>query len=462
MAITVNNSNTLNLLGILNKTAQAQSTTLTRMSTGQRINAGKDDPAGLIALRALDAESTATNAAISNNQRTNAMLDVADGALKEVESLLTDIETLVAGSVGDQISDSEKAANQAQIDMAVESIDRIVRTTTFNGKHMLNGQLGIQVSEATGKAEDLRLYSRNPSSSSQDLSVSVTTASSSAALSTTNSATGAMTYTVTGSLGSATIEISDTDALADEIAKINAATSQTGVSAAAGAGNGINFSSVETGSDQFVSIDMISGGGSAGWVDTHVENGSDAVVTVNGQSAAADGNKVSFSANGVSGSFTLTATGDVDAATMTLSVSGGGATFQLGTDSSTRSTMGINSMFSHTLGRSGTGFLSEVKSGGSHQLNASGTKALAIVKEAMADVAEARGRIGGFQKYQVQTSINSLEASAKGLADAKGVINDVDYATETAEMNRQNVLMTAGMQLLGVASQQSGQVLQLL
>ena len=94
MAITVNNSNTLNLLGILNKTAQAQSTTLTRMSTGQRINAGKDDPAGLIALRALDAEETATNAAISNNQRTNAMLDVADGALSEVESLLTDIETL--------------------------------------------------------------------------------------------------------------------------------------------------------------------------------------------------------------------------------------------------------------------------------------------------------------------------------------------------------------------------------
>jgi len=462
MAITVNNTNTLNLLNILNRVSADQSNSLTRMSTGSKINAGKDNPAGLIALRTLDAEYTAVTASIDNNQRTNAMLDVAEGSLKEVESLLTDIETLVAGSVGDQISDSEKAANQSQIDQAIDSIDRIIRTATFSGRHLLNGEIAIRASESSGDAEDIRLYSRNPSASTQNLSVSVTTASASAGLSTTNSATGAMTYTVTGKLGSATIEISDTDAIADEIAKINAASSQTGVSAAAGAANGINFSSISTGADQFVSIDMISGGGAAGWVDTHAQNGADAVVTVNGQTAAADGNKISFNANGVSGSFTLTAAGDVAANTCTIAVSGGGATFQLGTDSTTRSTIGINAMFSHTLGRTGTGFLSEIKSGGSHEITSTSTSALAIVKEAIADVAEGRGRIGGFQKYQVQTSINSLQATQKGLADARGVINDVDYATETAELNRQNVLLSTGMQLLGLANQQAGQVLTLL
>ncbi len=461
MAITVNSQNTLSLLNILNQTALAQETTLSRMSTGNKINAGKDDPAGLIALRALDAEYTAVTAAVENNQRTNAMLDVADGALQEVENLLTDIETLVAGSVGDQITDSERAANQSQIDQAINSIDRIIRTTSFAGKNLLNGQLGIQVSESAGKAEDIRLYSRDSGSGSTNLSVAVTTASTSAEAATTNSATGAMSYVVTGELGSATIEIASTDDRDAEIAKINAAKAQTGVSASTDA-NGIKFSSVETGSDQFVSIDMISGGGADGWVDTHAENGADAVVTVNGQAAAADGNKISFNVNGISGTFTLTSTGDVDSETMTLAVSGGGATFQLGTDASTRATMGIASMFSHTLGKTGTGFLSDIRSGGSHQLSAESSNTLAIVKEAVSDVAEARGRVGGFQKYQVETSINSLQSTQESLADAKSVINDVDYATETAELNRQNVLMTAGMQLLGLANQQASQVLSLL
>lgn len=462
MAITVNNTQTLTLLNRIAGITQAQTNSMTRMSTGYKINSAKDNPAGLIALRTLDAEYTAVTAAIGNNQRTNAMLDVAEGALQEVSNLLSDIETLVASSVGDQATDSERAANQAQIDQAVDSIDRIIRTTEFAGKNLLNGQLGIQVSESTGKAEDIRLYSRNPSSGSQDLGVSVTTASSGATMSTTNSATAAMTYTVTGELGSATIEISDTDDRAAEIAKINAATSQTGVVASASTGNGIVIRSNETGADQFVTIDMISGGGAGGWADTHVENGADAVVTINGQSAAADGNKITFNANGVSGSFTLTSTGDVDAATMTLAVSGGGATFQLGTDSSTRATLGLTAMFSHTMGKTGTGFVNEITSGGSHQLSATSTNALAIVREAITDVAEARGRVGGFQKYQVQTSINSLQATQQGVGDARSVINDVDYAAETAELNRQNVLMAASMELLGIANQQAGQVLNLL
>ncbi len=461
MAITVNNTNTLSLLNIINRTSQAQTQTTMRMGTGHKINAGKDDPAGLIALRTLDAEYSAVTQSIDNNQRTNAMLDVADGSLKEVESLLTDIEGLVASSVGDQISDSEKAANQAQIDQAISSIDRIIRTTNFAGKNLLNGELSIQATEGTGKADDIRLYSRKAGSSSQTMTVNVTAASSSASFSTTNSATGAMTYTVTGSLGSATIEVGDSDALADEIALINAVKDQTGVSAAAGSGNGINFSSTSTGSDEFITLDMISGGGAAGWNDTHVENGTDAELTVNGQSAAADGNKISFNAGGVSGTFTLTSTGDA-VGSFDVTVSGGGATFQLGTDSSTREVLGLSSMFSHTLGKTGMGFLNEIKSGGSHQLTAADNEALAIVKESIADVAEARGRIGGFQKYQVQTSINSLQATQKGLADARGVINDVDYAVETAELNRQNVLLSTSMQLLGVANQQSSQVLSLL
>ncbi len=461
MAITVTNTNTLTLLNIMGKTSAAQTDSLTRMSTGKKINAGKDNPAGLIALKALDAEYTAATASIDNNQRTNAMLGKADADLQEVSDLLTSIETLVAGSVGDQISDSEKAANQAQIDSAIDSIDRIIRTSTFNGKHLLNGQLGIRATAAGANVDDIRLYTRNPESTSTSLAVNVVTGSTAASLSTQASATGNVKMVVTGNLGSATIEISDSDNLAAEVAKINAATAQTGVRASA-TSSGIVFRSEETGSDQFVTIDIISGGGSDGWVDTHAENGTDAVVTVNGQTAAADGSKVSFNVNGMSGTFTLTTAGDADGQTETITVAGGGATFQLGVDSSTRATIGISSLFSHALGKTGVGFLNELKSGGAQELLGTGTKQLSIVKEAIKTVAEARGRVGGFQKYQVQTSINSLQASQKALADAKSVIEDVDYAQETAELNRQNVLMQSAISLLGLANQQSSQVLSLL
>ena len=88
MGLTVTNTNTLKLLNIINRTTTNQSKTLERLSTGLKINRGSDDPSGLIALESLTAELTSVDAAIENNQRSDALLGVADGALAEVSSLL--------------------------------------------------------------------------------------------------------------------------------------------------------------------------------------------------------------------------------------------------------------------------------------------------------------------------------------------------------------------------------------
>ena len=135
MALTVTNTESLRLLSIINNISQSQTSTLERLSTGLKINKGADDPAGLIALTSLQAELTAVDAAIDNGQRADAILSVADGALQEVNNLLLDIESLAAASTSSGgLSAAEIAANQAQIDAAVDSIDRIIRTTSFNGK----------------------------------------------------------------------------------------------------------------------------------------------------------------------------------------------------------------------------------------------------------------------------------------------------------------------------------------
>ena len=72
-----------------------------------------------------------------------------------------------------------------------------------------------------------------------------------------------------------------------------------------------------------------------------------------------------------------------------------------------------------------------------------------------------RGRIGGFQKFQVNTAIASLQAAETGLTSAASVIGDTDFAVATAELTRQQVLIQSGIQLLGIANQQTGLLLSL-
>ena len=138
-------------------------------------------------------------------------------------------------------------------------------------------------------------------------------------------------------------------------------------------------------------------------------------------------------------------------------------TFQLGTNSTTQSTIGLDSLATHTLGGGDAGaLLNELKSGGAADLASKSANTLKAVRKAITQVASAKGRLGGFQKFQVQTSINSLTTNAQSLTAAKSIIADTDYALASAELNRQSVLLNSGISLLGLANQQASQILSLL
>jgi len=124
---------------------------LTRLSTGLRINAGKDDPAGLIASENLRRDITAIDKAISNSERAAQVIATADSALGQVSKLLNDIRGLVseAANTG-ALSAEQTAANQLQVDSSLEAIDRISQTTTFQGRRLLDGSLNFLVSEVSG------------------------------------------------------------------------------------------------------------------------------------------------------------------------------------------------------------------------------------------------------------------------------------------------------------------------
>src|SRR5436190_14841258 len=126
----------------LSKSQRTLSDTLQRLSSGLRINRGADDPAGLIASEGLRSEIAGINQAVDNSSRASNVISTAEGALQEVASLLLNVKSLVIQAANEgALSPDEIAANQLQVDSAVESITRISNTTTFAGLHLLNGSL---------------------------------------------------------------------------------------------------------------------------------------------------------------------------------------------------------------------------------------------------------------------------------------------------------------------------------
>jgi flagellin len=126
----------------LGRSNNALQQSLLRLSTGLRINVGKDDPAGLIASEILRSDIVATQRAITNSERANQIIATADSALGQVSALLNDIRGLVseAANTG-AVSEEQIAANQLQVDSSLEAIDRIAQTTSFQGRRLLDGSL---------------------------------------------------------------------------------------------------------------------------------------------------------------------------------------------------------------------------------------------------------------------------------------------------------------------------------
>ncbi|MDR0390830.1 MAG: flagellin, partial [Planctomycetaceae bacterium] len=138
----------------LAKSMSGLANTLERLSTGLRINSGKDDPAGLIASEMLKSEITATSRAITNTQRAVSMISTADSALGQVGSILNDIKGLVVEAASSATMNADMiAANQLQINASIDAIDRIAKQTTYNGQKILDGSMDFRTTSTAVTAD---------------------------------------------------------------------------------------------------------------------------------------------------------------------------------------------------------------------------------------------------------------------------------------------------------------------
>ncbi len=144
-------------------------------------------------------------------------------------------------------------------------------------------------------------------------------------------------------------------------------------------------------------------------------------------------------------------------------ITGGGALFQLGPDVVTnqQARIGITSVNTASLGGA-DGALYQLASGGVAALSADPTTAAKIVDEALNQVTSLRGRLGAFQSTTLDSNKNTLNDTLVNLTDAESQIRDADFAAETANLTRAQILVQSGTTVLQVANQNPQNVLALL
>lgn len=449
-------------------------TTLQRLSTGLRINSGADDPAGLIASEGLKSEIAGINQAVTNSTRAGNVLSTAAGALSEVSTLLDSISGLVVASANSgALTPAELAANQLQIDSAVQSITRIANTTTFDGLNLINGSLdyvtsGVSTQAISAVSIAQASFGSNPTVPVQ---INVVTSAQTAALQFKSSAiVNSVTLQITGNAGVQTLSFTSGTAASAIAFAVNGISGTTGVTAQETTpGNitsGITFNSTGYGSANYVSITAQSGAfatvNAAGASESRAI-GRDAVATVNG--SVVTGSGLNLDVNTGSLDMNVTLAEGFGAGQTAFEITGGGALFQLGADvnSNQQVDLGIGSVAASQLGNSDVGFLNDIVTGGSASL-VGGNAATAdqIVQAAISQVAVLNGRLGAFEENTLDTNVDSLQVALENVTASESSIADANFAAETANLTRAQILVQAGTSVLSTANSTPQNVLTLL
>lgn len=444
---------------------------LNRLSTGLRINNGKDDPAGLIASENLRAEKSAIGAALTNISRANNVIATTEGGLIEINSLLVELEDLIDRSANEAgISDDERRANQLQIDAILSSVNRIANSTEFQGKKLLSGELDYTTSGISSTDfANVDIYSaRVANNSTRAVVVEVTTGASAATLTYSGSATGAGTTTieVSGNQGTEVLSFASGTTIASVANAVNQASGLTGVSAFV-SGSALLLSSTEFGSKQFVSVKALQGTFATTSDDpgSDIDHGIDAVVFVNGVQADVDGLNARLQSSTLSVELDLTASFGGGPGSRTFNITGGGADFAISPTVNLNglASFGISNVATSSLGKGTVGFLSSLGSGQANSIQTGNyLTAQRILRLAQTQVSELRGRIGAFQKNTLETTSNSLLVSLENTTAAESSIRDTDFAYQTSELTRSQILAQSATNTLRLANQLPQQALALL
>jgi flagellin len=443
-----------------------QQRSLERLSTGQRINRASDDPSGLVISEQLRAQIRGLGQAVENSHHASNLIGTAEAALNEVQSLLIGIRDSVIFAINDGGNSNEQiSAEQDAVDNTISAIDRIAATTRFGSKPLLNGVSDFTVTARSTGITELTLRNiQFTNASSIAFTVNLTSAAHQAHLSGNGYVAGGASNSIiriSGSLGVEDLTVASSLTVAQFDAAVNAMKWNTGVYATGGV-----LQSIEFGSQETIKLDVVTGtfnelsGGLTSASGVQTDDGEDIEGNVNGTQFTAIGLKASLVSDFFSGDIMFDDA--VGVANQSFTVKKSGLTFQLnsGPSANDRETVGIKGINASNLGmaqrtlggESIGGYLTSMQSGGANDLFADPTNALRIMDAAIEDISDLRAYLGAFKAYTIDTNINSLEVAIENLTSSESMIRDLDFAEETANFTRAQILFQAGTAVMAQAN----------
>ena len=512
MALTVNtNVASLNAQRNLGSTSNALATSLQRLSTGSRINSAKDDAAGLQISNRLTSQINGLGVAVKNANDGISIAQTAEGALQQSTDILQRMRDLSLQSANGSNSASERKALNDEVNQLKSELTRIAETTTFGGRNILDGSFGSTAFQVGSQAN-------------QTISVTLTDASSDrlgsyrAAGVNTDAVDGVAgkgaavaagataplppvvfaktgTVDIKGSLGTKSFELAAGDSAASIAKKVNMASQDTGVSASAK--TGIQFKA--TGGLVFGAGDTVSfkiGAESGGKTDVTVSSTGNAPADleairdavnadtgVNGLSASIDtngnlniasetgeniaitdysadaGKNLSVGVQQADGTYgaAVTVLGDASTSNVSAMRAVGNISFDSASVFSIESaTADVVKQFTGAA----TGTLRTVDS--LDVLTAAGAQsAVSIIDGALQNIDSQRAQLGAVQN-RFENTIANLQSIGENVSAARGRIQDTDFAAETANLSKNQILQQAGTAILAQANQLPQSVLSLL
>ena len=449
------------------------SDSLKRLTSGQRINSGKDSPGGLILSEGLRSQIASVKQALQNTEFSLSMVQTAEGALVEVNNLLIEIRQLATNAANEGANDYNTMLElQSQIRSAIEGIDRVSQFTRFGNKNLLDGTYGTKGVE--GNENLLFIKGTKDTLSSHPFSgyeVNITELPKKAFLAKNidDESISGLNITLEEEDG-AIIKVKYPEAGSAEgfVKKLKEAAFEEKMNL------DINFNSEE----EELTIEHREYGIAKGFSITVnkegviLENafepklflGGDVHGTINGEATDGDafvltGEQDNENTSGLSVAFLGDKIGNAGSVTVVQDA----LKFQIGTSTNDKILMALNSTHSKLLGRgidniSGFENLSQIQLTNAQEANDS----IRLVDEALDQLSSMRGELGSLQKNTLETNISVLRSSAENLTAAESSIRDTDMALEIANYTKNQIINETAAAAVAQANQNAARVLRLL
>ena len=502
MAATINtNVASLTAQRNLGMSQTSLNTSIQRLSSGLRINSAKDDAAGLAISERFTSQIRGLNQAARNANDGISLAQVTEGAMKAAGDILQRVRELAVQSANASNSPGDRQALNQEVGQLVSELDRIAQTTEFNGAKLLNGSFGTQQFQVGANANqtivaataNLRtsVYGNNQNTSANGAGP----AASTGAWGTNGVSTG--TLAVNGSLGSKNITINNNDTAKAMADNINLQTANTGVTASARTEVNISFTTTgsytfELRSENTPQSPALGQSISFNVSATNTSDGlSSAISAINEQSAKtgvtaslnpsstgivltnASGQDIGLYKGAAAGANTgainiqkLQADGTAVGAPDTLAAASGADSSTvsgyvvLDSEKSFSTNATNTNAFSTAAPADSASDLQEVANLDVTTFKKS-TEALKTVDSALAYINGERAKLGALQS-RFETAISSLNITSENLSASRSRILDADFAAETANLSRSQILQQAGTAMVAQANQIPQGVLKLL